>query len=254
MASIQRIDLRFGDWQRALAKAGNVDAIITDPPYGERTHGGQRHGRRQHNVSVDKLDWSTSRGLGYDHLSSTGVRAFVDAWAPRCHGWFCVFTSHDLVPHWEARLRRHDRYVFKPLAVVMRGMNVRLAGDGPSSWSVNLVVARPKHPPYSKWGTLPGAYVGHPFDSGENTATASRKTNVVGSKPIWLMRAIVRDYTRPGDLVCDPCAGSGSTLLAAAIEGRYGIGAEMDPDTHAAATARIGQGYTPDMFSGMVAE
>ena len=71
---------------------------------------------------------------------------------------------------------------------------------------------------------------------------------VAGGKPLWLMRAIIRDYTRPGDLVCDPCAGGGTTLLAAAIEGRRAIGAEMNPDTHSKATARIAAGYTPNML------
>ena len=67
-------------------------------------------------------------------------------------------------------------------------------------------------------------------------------------KPLWLMRAIIRDYTRPGDLVCDPCAGGGTTLLAAAMEGRRAVGAEIDPKTYALAQKRIARGYTPTMF------
>ena len=53
------------------------------------------------------------------------------------------------------------------------------------------------------------------------------------------MRALVRDYSRPGDLVCDPCAGGATTLIAAALEGRRAIGAELDPETYALACARI---------------
>ena len=53
------------------------------------------------------------------------------------------------------------------------------------------------------WGTLPGAYHGAPFDEGENTVTSSKRI-VPGGKPTWLMRAIVGDYSRPGDLVVDP--------------------------------------------------
>jgi site-specific DNA-methyltransferase (adenine-specific) len=62
---------------------------------------------------------------------------------------------------------------------------------------------------------------------------------VVGSKPLWLMRAIVRDYSRPGDVVCDPCAGGATTLIASVIEGRQAIGSELDPATHAKALNRI---------------
>jgi len=53
------------------------------------------------------------------------------------------------------------------------------------------------------------------------------------------MRAIIRDYTRPGDLVCDPCAGAGTTLLAARMEGRRSIGAEMMPEHYDIARRRL---------------
>ena len=68
------------------------------------------------------------------------------------------------------------------------------------------------------WGTLPGAYVGDrsPSSSGGR------------GKPPWLNHAIVRDYSRPGDLVCDPMAGWGGFLAAAAALDRRAIGAEMD--------------------------
>jgi hypothetical protein len=135
-------------------------------------------------------------------------------------------TSHDLVPHWEKSLRNVGRYVFKPLPAVIRGMNVRLAGDGPSSWSVDLVVSRTRSA--NKWGTLPGAYV-----------VNREAQDVVGGKPLALMRAIIRDYTRPGDLVVDPCAGGGTTLLAAHLEGRRAIGAEIDPATYEIAKQRL---------------
>ena len=42
------------------------------------------------------------------------------------------------------------------------------------------------------------------------------------------MEALVGDYTRPGDLVCDPTAGFGVTLSAALKMGRTAIGSEMD--------------------------
>jgi site-specific DNA-methyltransferase (adenine-specific) len=59
------------------------------------------------------------------------------------------------------------------------------------------------------------------------------------------MRAIIRDYSRPGDLIVDPCAGGATTLIAAAIEGRRSIGSEMDETTFKKAQARIKAGYTP---------
>jgi site-specific DNA-methyltransferase (adenine-specific) len=66
---------------------------------------------------------------------------------------------------------------------------------------------------------------------------------------MWLMEVIVRDYSRPGDLVIDPCAGGATTLLAAARNGRRAIGAEMDRDTFDKAVARLSQGYTAPLFA-----
>lgn len=237
------IELRLGPWQDALADVGEVDALITDPPYSERTHAKQRHGRRDERSAGRYV---SARGLGYAHMTPDDVSVFVAAWAPRVRGWLCAFTDSELYPAWRDALQASGRTVFAPIPCVQIGMNVRLAGDGPSSWTTWLVPSRTKR--VARWGTLPGAYVGNPFDAGENSATAARRSSVVGSKPVWLMRALVRDYSRPGDLVCDPCAGGGTTLLAARVEGRRAIGAEMDPATHALASRRLARPYTPPLF------
>jgi site-specific DNA-methyltransferase (adenine-specific) len=85
---------------------------------------------------------------------------------------------------------------------------------------------------------LPGAYFSHCEKAGI----------VAGAKPVDLMRSIIRDYSKPGDIICDPYAGGGSTLLAAVLEGRRAIGAEANPETFAKAAKRLARGYTPTMF------
>lgn len=235
-------DLRLGRWQDVLADV-ECDALIVDAPYSERTHAKQRHGRRDERCGGH---WVSARGLSYAGWTGADVAAFVDHFAPRTKGWFVSLTDSELYTVWRDALRAAGRYVFAPLACVQIGMNCRLAGDGPSSWTVWAVVARPAS--LRNWGTLPGAYVGHPFEPGQNTARAGRRSGVVGSKPLWLMRALVRDYTRPGDLVCDPCAGGGTTLIAALTEGRRAAGAEMDEAHYRLARARLARGYTPPLF------
>jgi site-specific DNA-methyltransferase (adenine-specific) len=58
-------------------------------------------------------------------------------------------------------------------------------------------------------------------------------------KPIALMRWLVRLVSRPGGVVLDPFAGSGSTGCAAVLEGVDFVGIERDPDYLAIAEARI---------------
>ena len=58
-------------------------------------------------------------------------------------------------------------------------------------------------------------------------------------KPLELMRYLIRTYTNPGDVVLDPCCGSGTTCLAAMLEGRKSIGIEKDEQYAQIAINRI---------------
>lgn len=59
------------------------------------------------------------------------------------------------------------------------------------------------------------------------------------AKPIQLMRWLVRLVSEPGGLILDPYMGSGSTGVAAKLEGRDFIGIEQDPEYFATAQQRI---------------
>ena len=58
-------------------------------------------------------------------------------------------------------------------------------------------------------------------------------------KPIPWMRSWIRAWTDPGDLVLDLYAGLGSVARACLAEGRRYVGAEIDPERHAAALAKL---------------
>lgn len=230
-------DLRPGDYRDVLADVGEVDCVMSDPPYSARVHDGHEAGvefaasgtpRRAR--SDGRTDPATERrALNYSAWSVDDVRSFVDFWAPRNRGWFVCLSDSELCSAYRAAYEANSLTGFAPVGILIPGMTVRMAGDGPSSWMLYANVARPKA--LSKWGTLPGGYTGPP---GERVH--------IGGKPLWLMRALVRDYTKRGDLVVDPCAGAATTLIAAETEGRRALGAEVDPATHAIAVARLRAG------------
>lgn len=58
-------------------------------------------------------------------------------------------------------------------------------------------------------------------------------------KPIALMRYLIRLVCPRGGLVCDAFAGSGTTGLAALVEGCRFVGFEMNPDYHLIASERL---------------
>lgn len=226
--------VRHGDWQTVLDGV-TCDAVICDPPYSDRTHA-------ESVTATTRYDGSSPVNLGphghYDAWSPLEIETFVRAWSPRCRGWMVALTDSELTSTWRLAYQRNGRYAFQPVPCVMRGMSVRLSGDGPSSWTVYAMVARPATKEFATWGTLDGAYVGP--RGGE--AGGGR------GKPDWLMRALVRDYSRAGDLVVDPFTGWGSTLSAAIGLGRRAIGAELDGAACVEANRRIARGAQMDFF------
>lgn len=58
-------------------------------------------------------------------------------------------------------------------------------------------------------------------------------------KPVGLLTSLVNAVTKPGDLILDPFAGSGSTLVAAKKSGRRFIGVELDDEYYEKARRRI---------------
>lgn len=222
------MELRFGDYSDVLPDI-ECDALISDTPYSGTTHRG--HDGR------DQYDAAERRDLSYTAWTPDDVNAFVDYWHPRTRGWMAIMSCSVLSPVYRAAFERVGRCSFAPVPCVMRGMTVRLQGDGPSSWAVYLMVARPRNKEFATWGTLPGAY-----------PTTRKTRGHIGGKPLSWMTAIVGDYSRKGDLVCDPCAGFATTGVACKSLSRQFVGAEQDAETHAIGAERLASGTQIDMF------
>lgn len=230
--------LHLGRYQEALADVREVDAVIADPPFSGRVHKGHDAGaslanKRQKVRKANGVNDTTRprRAISYPPWTPADVHAFIDFWASRNRGWFVCLSDSELCSPYRDAFERNGLTGFQPVPVLIPGMTVRMSGDGPSSWAFYANVARPKR--LCRWGTLPGGYHG-PLGSRERAAYA-----VVGAKPLWVMRKLVAHYSRPGDLVVDPCAGGGTTLIAAHLEGRRAIGCEEDAQIHAVALQRI---------------
>jgi hypothetical protein len=208
-------------------------------PYSAKTHSG--HQDMAAGMTKEKLmKYKAQRGgignvtvrrqLEYASWTRDDVRECCRFFLTRCSGWFVTITDHLLARDWEEELAACGLYVFAPIPFLEMGKQPRMSGDGPASWTCWIVVARPKRAEFMSWGSLPGGYVRH----GKHTPD-----RIPGGKPLDLMRALIRDYSRPGDLVCDPCAGGATTLLAAAQTGRRAVGCEVDATTYAKAAKRL---------------
>jgi site-specific DNA-methyltransferase (adenine-specific) len=213
------ITIYCGDCREILPHV-SADHVITDPPYSAKTHAGANAGAR--------TDRSAVLEISYASLTPRDVRALVPLLVNASRGWVVALSDDVLTRVYQHTFGRWGLTAFAPVPCVITGMTVRLAGDGPSSWAVYANVARPKA--LSTWGTLPGAYVGK-----------REKQFRIGGKPEWLMRQIVRDYSKRGDVVLDPFMGAGTTLRAAKDLGRRAIGIDIDEECCKIAVQRLCQ-------------
>ncbi len=222
-------------WRELLptvSAAGRADSLIVDAPYSERTHAGHSSG------AADVNDGCERRDLNYGHWTDRDVRDFCEAWTPLTSGWFVSLTDDDLAPVWKAALRSLDWYVFPLVPCTERGGNVRRSGDGPSSCTTFAVIARRRGKRFLGWGTTESHYL-----------VPREPKAVVGGKPLSLMRALVRDYSQPGDLIVDPCCGAGTTLVAAQMEGRRSIGCDAMQEHAELAARRVARPVQQPLFA-----
>jgi len=67
-------------------------------------------------------------------------------------------------------------------------------------------------------------------------------------KPVALFEYLIRTYTQPGEVVFDPCVGSGTTAIAARKCGRQFIVGDMLEEYVEITRERLAEPYTIDMF------
>lgn len=227
-------ELRHGAFADVLA-GETWDTLITDAPYSDKTHQGHDGGTAGVQPSALKGVYQLveRRSIEYTFWSPKDVQSFCAFAVPRTRGWCVSITDDVLAPVWADAFEAQGLYAFSPLAFLHPGSRVRLAGDGPAQWSVWIVVARPRREPFSKWGALPGGYV---MPKGLDESEPKRE---IGGKPEWLMRELVKHYSKPGDRICDPCAGWSTTGVAALREGRTFIGSEIRREAFDKSVARL---------------
>jgi hypothetical protein len=228
--------------------------LIADPPYSSATHDAwDGNAGEDESAARKNAEWaaangkkalrSTRKALPYAAWTHDDAMAFVEYMHHRITGWMVIITDDVLAPTFKRAMKDAGRCTFPILPFYSPYSRLRISGDGPSNWTCQVVVSRPREDRFRKWGTLPGGYAGPPAEQ-----------FIVGGKPLWLMRALVRDYSRPGDVIVDPCCGAGTTALAASMEGRFGITCEMDKATYDLAVKRLAKPRDIDMFSGQTSQ
>ncbi len=183
---------------------GIVDLAITDPPYGVRYR--DRNGRTVRNddqlSSVLPVFKELYRCMKPDSICVSfygwnAIDQFMQAWK---NAGFKVGGHMVWTKDYSSR-QRYLKYHHEQAYVLLKGNPVKpaepLTDVQPWAWTGNKA---------------------HPTE-----------------KSVKIIQPLVRAFSKPGDLVCDPFAGSGSTAVAAALSGRRYLGVELEEQycTHA---------------------
>jgi site-specific DNA-methyltransferase (adenine-specific) len=86
-----------------------------------------------------------------------------------------------------------------------------------------------------------GVPLGDVWDIPYLNPKARERVGYPTQKPIVLLERVIRLASEPGDLVLDPCCGSGTTLVAAQLLGRRAIGIDSSEEAIAIAEQRLAE-------------
>lgn len=207
---IPRNTIIHGDCVQVLPQlqAGSVDFALTDPPYLARYKG--RDGRSVPNDDNDRWLNPAFAAL-YRVLAPDSFAVSFYGW-PRADRFMAAYRAAGfrVVGHFVCP----KRYTSSSAFVSYRHECAHLLAKGEP--------AKPQRPIAD---VLPWDY----------TANKLHPTQ----KPLSTLKPLVLAFSRPGGLVLDPFAGSGSSLLAAQQLGRNWLGVELDAGYHAIASTRL---------------
>ena len=221
-AAVSRIErignatLYLGDCREILPTLPKVDAVITDPPYAERTHKMAKTNRgKGHGTSL----------VTFAALTDSDFEECARQWLALARGW-CVATCD----------YRHARLAFDWPEFTRLGAWVKpnpmpqISADRPGQGFETVLILHAGEVKKA-WNRGGG--------SGVWTFPVIGDAEVSTQKPLALVRAFVSDFTNYGESVADPFMGSGTTGVACVDLGRSFVGVEKDPERFDIACRRI---------------
>jgi len=206
----------LGDCLEILPTLEKVDAVITDPPYGEKTHSGAR------------TDNGETKLIEFSSIDDSTFQRFCRMAVDLARRWV-VMTCE-----WRHASKAEE----SGLPVIRLGVWVKpngmpqMTGDRPATgWEAVLIMHREGK---KKWN---GG--GHPAVWTVNKENGEHPT----TKPQGLIRKWLNQFTDQGETILDPFMGSGTTGVACANLGRKFIGIEIEPKYFDIACERITNAY-----------
>lgn len=229
------LDFRFGDGIYGVRALENesIDLLLTDPPYGiSKPYSCENQVPRR--LRKDGRDFIMPKGDFGNWDKAIEPSEWLDVALPKVRGWFVSFCGQTQIGEYSQCLLDH-----KFLAV------------GAMVWQkTNPVPFNHKYKPINAWeaivvGKRPGTkFNGETVHNVFICKSPSPSERIHPTqKPVSLISGFVKLFSDRGDLVCDPFAGSATTVLASLSTGRRVLAFEQDWDIYQKAKQRIQNSY-----------
>jgi site-specific DNA-methyltransferase (adenine-specific) len=215
--------LYLGDCMDILPTLDKVDAVITDPPYGESTHANAKSNRGLGHGNK-AIDFSSMTAHELDQVLVL-CGQLCDRWLVSTMEWRHI-AKFDVQPPVGWELVRFGVWVkTNPMP--------QISADRPAQGWEGIAYMHSTGGEKKRWngGGTHGNYVGSLVTDGAHPT----------GKPLPLFSQFVDRFTDRGNLVLDPFMGSGTTGVAAVQMGRKFIGIEREPKYFDIACKRIEQ-------------
>ena len=225
---------------------GDVDHVVTDPPYSDYVHSKSRRGGSDAPL-VDgsgravASSFSRTKEFGFDAITEE-LRVFVGKWiAAECRRWSLVFSDVESAHLWRDVIASEFCDYCRTGAWVKIGATPQFTGDRPAAGFEAITICHRNG--RKKWnGGGTHAVWSHPIVLNRSHRDPRLHTT---QKPEPLMLELVQLFTDPGDLIFDPFLGSGTTAAAAKRVGRRCVGVEIDERYCEIAAKRLAQEVLP---------
>ena len=209
----------------------SVSHVICDPPYEAEAHTLGRRGNGAGEVCV-------ARPLTFDPITEEQRKASAQQIGRVVRRWVAVFCQVEAAMLWRAALEAAG-LVYRRAGVWLKPNGApQFTGDRPGMGYETIVFAHA--PGRSAWnGGGRHAVWSEPIEKVVPAGGGSMPSAHPTQKPLDLMESLVRDFTDPGELICDPFSGSGTTGVACKRLGRRFIGWEKSEPYWRIAQKRI---------------
>ena len=250
-----------GDARVVLPSTLVPDVLICDPPYRAHVHDNATSQDQHTDGNVRHNDF------GFASLTEE-LRTWICQLAAKTRRWSLIYTDVESVAKWKDTLELAGATYIRTLPWVRWSMPA-LSGDRPPQGFECIVVAYGSNRGRKRWngaGNL--VRLAHPLDwSGPDEllehlangdwddlthiahlalrGNGKHKTE----KPLDQALDLVSWFSDPGELVVDPCSGSGTVGLACKILGRKFLGCELDAEWAGKGNARV-QSCDPSNLPG----